>query len=205
MFLIIDKLLGFERKLQRWYYKNYFYCSVTKNSNNAIPKKKDLIISGPITLEISSTGKIKIGDDFCIRSGVRNAIDNVPPQSKIVVIDNANLTIGNHVGMSNAVIHCHKQITIGDYVKIGAGCLIMDTNFHSVDWNDRMNYESDISNVIRKSIFIKDHAFIGARSIITKGITIGMHSIVATGSVVVCDIPDNEIWGGNPAKFIKTI
>lgn len=55
------------------------------------------------------------------------------------------------------------------------------------------------------SIKIEDDAFIGARSIITKGVTIGARSVVAAGSVVVCDIPSDEIWGGNPAKFIKRL
>lgn len=47
--------------------------------------------------------------------------------------------------------------------------------------------------------------FIGARSIICKGVTIGDHAMIAAGSVVVGDVPANEVWGGNPAKFIKNI
>ena len=54
-------------------------------------------------------------------------------------------------------------------------------------------------------VIIKDNAFIGAGSIILKGTIIGMNSIVAAGSVVTKSIPDNEIWGGNPAKFIKKV
>ena len=45
--------------------------------------------------------------------------------------------------------------------------------------------------------------FIGANSVICKNISIGDNSIVGAGSIVTKDIPDNEIWGGNPAKFIK--
>ena len=40
-------------------------------------------------------------------------------------------------------------------------------------------------------------------SIILKGCTIGDNSIIAAGSVVCSDVPAGEIWGGNPAKFIK--
>lgn len=36
-----------------------------------------------------------------------------------------------------------------------------------------------------------------------KRVTIGENAVVAAGSVVTKDIPDNEVWGGNPAKFIK--
>lgn len=52
---------------------------------------------------------------------------------------------------------------------------------------------------------IKDNAFIGAHSIILKGVTIGEKSIIGAGSVVARDVPDGEIWAGNPAKFIKNI
>ena len=45
--------------------------------------------------------------------------------------------------------------------------------------------------------------FIGANAVICKGVSIGDNSIVGAGSVVTKDIPANEIWGGNPAKFIK--
>ena len=50
---------------------------------------------------------------------------------------------------------------------------------------------------------IGDNAFIGARSIIQKGVTIGEKAIIAAGSVVVKDIPPMCIAAGNPAKVIK--
>ncbi|WP_103192495.1 acyltransferase [Formosa algae] len=45
----------------------------------------------------------------------------------------------------------------------------------------------------------------GASSIILKGVTIGENSIIGAGSVVTKSVPCNEIWGGNPAKFIRKI
>jgi len=53
-------------------------------------------------------------------------------------------------------------------------------------------------------IIIRDYVFIGGSSIILKGVTIGKNSIVAAGSMVTKSIPDNEIWGGNPAKYLKS-
>ena len=52
-------------------------------------------------------------------------------------------------------------------------------------------------------IHIGDGVFIGARTVIAKPCKIGMNAIVGAGSVVTKDIPDNEIWAGNPARFIK--
>lgn len=55
------------------------------------------------------------------------------------------------------------------------------------------------------TVVIKDGAFIGAHTIVLKGVTIGERSIVGAGSVVSRSIPDYEIWAGNPAKFIKKV
>ncbi len=102
------------------------------------------------------------------------------------------------------VIDCSDHITIGDYVNIGAGCLIMDSNFHSTDWRMRMTKE-DTKNARTAPIKIGDAAFIGARSIICKGVTIGDHAMIAAGSVVVSDIPANCMAGGNPARVIRIL
>ena len=52
-------------------------------------------------------------------------------------------------------------------------------------------------------IIISDGAFIGANTIICSSVVVGRNSIVGAGSVLTKDIPDDEIWGGIPAHFIK--
>jgi acetyltransferase-like isoleucine patch superfamily enzyme len=76
---------------------------------------------------------------------------------------------------------------------------------HSLNFIERRLPETDSSNAKSMPIIIKDDVFIGTRSIINKGVIIGERSIVASGSVVTKSIPQDEIWGGNPAKFIKKI
>lgn len=46
---------------------------------------------------------------------------------------------------------------------------------------------------------------IGARTILMPGCSVGKNSVVAAGSVVTKQIPDNEVWGGNPAHFIMKV
>ena len=53
-------------------------------------------------------------------------------------------------------------------------------------------------------IKIGNNVFIGCKSIILPNVTIGNNSIIGAGSVVTKNIPDNEIWAGNPAKYIKS-
>lgn len=55
------------------------------------------------------------------------------------------------------------------------------------------------------SIVLKDNCFIGAYTILMPNTSVGRNSVIAAGSVVTKNIPDNEVWGGSPAKFIMTI
>ncbi len=69
-------------------------------------------------------------------------------------------------------------------------------------YNDEHDLHSaDFGNSYGK-IEVGDYVFIGPRSIILPGVTIGTGAVVAAGAVVTKDIPDFEIWGGVPAKKI---
>lgn len=86
---------------------------------------------------------------------------------------------------------------------IGGNCKIYDTDFHSIDYTNRMKKPDP--TVKCEPVHIKQGAFIGACAVILKGVTIGEKSVVGAGSVVTKSIPDGEIWAGNPAKFIRKI
>lgn len=165
--------------------------------------KTTLFIGRPL-LDISKKADVTIGQGFVCRSGKNSASIDNHTCSQIVVADGACLMIGERTGISNTCIRCCKEITIGHHVNIGAGSMIFDTDFHSLDWKDRRD-GTDIERRIMKPVAIGDYAFIGAGSIILKGVRIGKKSIVGAGSVVSKDIPDGEIWAGNPARFIRKI
>lgn len=163
-------------------------------------------IKGRCRFSISRDSTITIRNNVTIASEFRSTISN-GILTEICVQPKAYLYIGENSGISSTSIHVWESVYIGSYVNIGAGCLIMDTNFHSLESKIRMTKEGGIpgSEVKTSPIVISDHVFVGARSIICKGVNIGENSIVATGSVVVKNIPANQIWGGNPAKFISEI
>lgn len=123
---------------------------------------------------------------------------------KLVVLRDGKLEIGDNSGLNGVMIYCSNQVTIGKNVKIGGGTRISDSNHHAIDYRIRRTSE-DSKNVRTAPIIIEDDVFIGASCYIGKGLTIGARSIVAAGSVVVKSIPADEIWGGNPAQFIKRI
>lgn len=88
--------------------------------------------------------------------------------SHITVCENATLSFGNYSGISSSSIYCAEKVEIGNYVNIGAGCFIMDTNFHSTNWRHRIDRNLDIANARTAPVKIDDFVFVGARSIICK-------------------------------------
>jgi acetyltransferase-like isoleucine patch superfamily enzyme len=149
-------------------------------------------------------GNISIGDNCRINSGNKYNPIGFDNYCNIIAEKTGEIIIGNYFGMSNSTLYSRKSIRIGNNVLIGNGTKIYDTDFHSLNYKFRGTIE-DKKNTENKSIIIEDNVFIGAGCIILKGIHIGRNSIIGAGSVVTKDIPTNEIWAGNPAKFIKKI
>ena len=190
-------------KMYRYVVRSYFqYISIIKLKMMHVEFAPDIIIRGKSTLLLR--GNVKIGKRFTLQSGPLYSFDG-GSRCKIDVANDAKLEIGDYSGISNTTLSCKKEIRIGNYVNIGGQCIIMDSNHHSLEWEDRMDHIKDKTNTKTAPIIIGDYVFIGARCLLCKGVTIGEKSIVAAGSVVVTDIPSGEIWGGNPARFIKKI
>lgn len=60
-------------------------------------------------------------------------------------------------------------------------------------------------SLVPKHIHIKKNAWIGANATILHGVTIGQNAVVAAGSVVTKDVPDNVVVGGIPAQILKKL
>ena len=116
---------------------------------------------------------------------------------------NGKIIIGDNVGMTSPAITAYKKVTIEDNVLIGRSVCIYDTDFHSLDFSTRLMGGN--KGAICSEIVIGEGVFIGAHAIILKGVHIGKHSIIGAGSVVSKDVPENEIWAGNPAKIIRRV
>ena len=113
----------------------------------------------------------------------------------------AAIDIGDDTGISGATICAALSVTIGKRVLIGADCAIFDTDFHPTDPVDR-RWAPIPEPQADDGVRICDDVFIGARSLILKGVTIGRGSVVAAGSVVTRDVPDSTVVGGNPASAL---
>ncbi len=154
------------------------------------------------SIRVSLGGKAKIGNDFYWRTGASSTnVGGVG--SRLRVGPKGVLTIGDHVGMSNATIVCHRSVTIGNHVHVGGGVQIFDTNFHSLKPEVRNAEHEDPTAVRTAPVVIGNGCLLGTNAMICKGVTIGDNAVVGAGSVVVCDILPGEIWAGNPARKIR--
>jgi acetyltransferase-like isoleucine patch superfamily enzyme len=146
---------------------------------------------------------VVISHDSTFISSYKWNLAGVSKPCTLCVLKNATLEIGPHSGFSGVSIYCAKKITIGSHVNCGVNVSIWDTDFHPLDFMARRDH--DISRIQSEEISIGNDVFIGAQCIVLKGVHIGDRSIIGAGSVVTKDIPADELWAGNPARFIRKI
>ncbi len=139
-------------------------------------------------------GEIHVNRYCRIYDDVHFAVIGPSPDQKAV------LRIGIDSGIAARTrINVTQSVTIGDHCSIGWDCDIWDTSWHRVRFLDRE------PGPISRPVVLEDHVWIGSRTIIQRGVTIGSDSVIAAGSVVIGDIPPNSFAAGNPAKVIKRI
>ena len=156
---------------------------------------KNLDINKPWNIDVYGKN-ISLGENVHIRTS-RNVITQICAWNK----NNCNgiIKIGDNVLISPGVrIISAEEIIIESNVMIASNVYISDSDWHGI--YDRINTPGS-----SKKIHIEENSWIGEGSKISKGVRIGKNSIIGLGSVVTSDVPDNEIFGGNPAKKIGEI
>ncbi len=106
--------------------------------------------------------------------------------------------IGNRtrIGISCVVI---GPVTIGDDVMLAQNIVMSGLNHPYEDVSIPISKQK----VTTKEIKVEDEVWIGSNAVITAGVTIGKHSVVAAGSVVTKDVPAYSVVVGNPARIIR--
>lgn len=110
----------------------------------------------------------------------------------------SNTSVGNYCNFNGMVVSGAGKVQIGNYFHSGVECMIITEN-HNYEGNE-IPYDS---TYILKECIIEDFVWVGNRVMIVGNVHIGEGAIIAAGSVVVSDVPDYAIVGGNPAKIIK--
>lgn len=87
-----------------------------------------------------------------------------------------------------------ENITIEEGVRLTSGCKIVSHFLVSGE-----------NRYLRGNVHICEGAYLGMNVLIVKPVRIGKRAVVGAGSIVTKNIPDYEVWAGNPARFIKKI
>mgnify|MGYP003642429026 CR=1 FL=1 len=108
----------------------------------------------------------------------------------------SNVTIGKGVGIfEGCVLNPSESLSIGDYVGIGADCLLWT---HGAWLSVLDGFPADFACVA-----IGNNVWLPARSVVLPGVSIGNDCVIGTGSVVTHDIPSGSLAMGSPCKVVK--
>ena len=116
----------------------------------------------------------------------------------------ARISIGSNSGLSGTVICAAVEVVIGAECLFGANVTVVDTDFHAIKPQGR-RYNLNPADIPAAPVIIADNVFIGAGTMILKGVSIGKNSVIGAGAVVTKDVPENSIAAGNPARVINSI
>ncbi|CAN5559131.1 acyltransferase [soil metagenome] len=155
---------------------NPFFHKKGKNSLIRRNTRMDVLPFNPFTLGSNSTI-----EDFSVVNNGMGA----------VIIGN-----GVRIGLSNTII---GPVTIGNNIILAQHVVISGLNHGYQDIHTPIKNQPCTT----AEVVIEDDCWIGANSVITAGIRIGKHAVVAAGSIITKDVPPYSIVGGNPAKIIK--
>jgi UDP-3-O-[3-hydroxymyristoyl] glucosamine N-acyltransferase len=115
--------------------------------------------------------------------------------------ENATIEINNSFIFWNCNITAKESITIDSGCAIAEMVVIRDQN-HVLDPS---NAQHPFENYKAAPIKVGKNVWIGAKASILKGATLEDYTIIAASAVVNTTVPTKQVWGGIPAKFLKSI
>jgi acetyltransferase-like isoleucine patch superfamily enzyme len=181
------KSCNYARLVLKGHYYKFKYKLLGKNVQIGanFKVKRSLSIKGP--------GRVIMGDNVYV-DGTSHTVTPWTSHKE------AEIIIGNNVFLNGTRFGCARRIEIGDNC-IVADCRILDTDFHSVYPNRR----NDPDYIESSPIIIGKNVWIALGCVILRGVRIGDNSTISAQSVVYKDVPENCVYGGNPAVFIRKI
>lgn len=108
-----------------------------------------------------------------------------------------NITLGDYVVIgANVSIGAHSPVAIGSRVRISRD-VVLETAGLAFS-KGPPPYEHTSSPIV-----IEEGVWIGARAIVLGGVRVGAHAVIAAGAVVTKDVPAGAIVGGVPAQSLR--
>lgn len=130
-------------------------------------------------------------------------ISNAEKRTKLLIKKNVFKSVGDNFFFQPRIIPDEpKLISFGNNVSVASGVTfvthdVIDKILNNMDYNFKFYYNC-------APIKVGNNVFIGCNVTILPNINIGNNVIIAAGSIVTKDVPDNSVIGGNPAKIISS-
>ncbi len=164
----------------------------------------NLLLKGVPVIFNKSGAKLTIGDNVTINSSFLSNLVGLYQRTIIVTrTSDAQIYIGNNVGISGATIYARKRIIIGDNTLIGGNTKIIDNDFHPID--SEIRFMTPNESMGTRPVEIGKNVFIGCNCLILKGSKIGDNAVIGAGSVVSGEIPANFVAAGNPVILLRNL
>lgn len=167
-------------------------------------------------ISLRHPGRIAVGDCVVVDDGcVLDARSEEPiavsigshtilARDTIIACKGGTVRIGDDVGIgAHTTIHCFSgnRVEIGNRVLIGPYCYIVGAGLYKMERTDVPIAEQGLD--LRGGVTIGDNVWLGARSTILDGVTVGNDAVVGTGAVVTKDVPPFTIVAGVPARIVR--
>lgn len=156
---------------------------------------------GLLELEVHPLASITIGSHCVFRSHYLSNNIGLVRRCFISAGRDAEVVIGDYVGMSGAVVSAKKKIIIGSRVMFGANVVISDSDRHPLNKHARAAGQMPEN----ADIVIGDDVWLGMNVVVLKGVNIGEGTVVAANSVVSKSLPGNVVAAGIPAVVVKSL
>lgn len=140
-----------------------------------------------------------IGDNY-LRYKIGKLIQAKNKNAKTIIHPNTMISDTVRIGHGNFIaanVTINALASIGDYCILNTGCIIE----HECILENAVHIAPGA--VLAGNVRVGRNTFVGANSVIKQGVSIGNNVVVGAGSTVLNDLPDNQVWVGNPAKPIK--
>lgn len=163
-----------------------------------------LLLKGVPVIFNKKGANLEIGDNVTIKSSFLSNLVGLYSRTIIITrTPEAEIIIGDNVGISGATIYARTSISIGENTLIGGNVKILDNDFHPVEVEAR---NQDIKERIgTKAVKIGANCFLGCNSIILKGAELGDGCVVGAGAVVSGKFDAGSVIAGNPGRVVKKI
>lgn len=198
--------LGYRRPLlTRTLYRiqdKYYAWAVTRMTG--VEADPSIICHGRPTVTVAKGGRIVLGPRVKL---ISRSDDNAIGVSHSVILralsDGAVITIGAETGISGGAVCAVRSVEIGERCLFGADVIVTDTDFHPVDQLPRRY--APLHEASSAPVRIGDDVFIGTRSTVLKGVSVGAGTVVGAGSIVASNLPERCVASGVPAQKLRDL